>query len=438
MMVLLPALLVVTGRWIFGPARTGHRRWAVGAGSGLAVGAGLGIVGQVGSVLPLVIVGLLVFAVSLITLLQVGIEHWTRLHGRPEFGSAEPTQGGLWARVGSFIAPRPRRVWVVTAAVLAIGALGLMKLDANGLTTEDSFTTELKSVTAMNLLADHKLTNQTNTVQVVGDAGRIDQLRTAVGDVQGIGTLTDTRPLADGRAWFEGPIAPDVASQDAWDIVLDARAAAHKSDSSSLVGGQAAFYLDTKIASQHDRKIIIPLVLAVVLLILMMLLRALAAPLLLLGTVILSFASALGISTLIFDYVLGFHGADSGFPLFAFVFLVALGIDYNIFLMTRVREESLQHGTRKGSLVALASTGGVITSAGMVLAATFLVLGTLPMVFLAELGLAVALGVLLDTMIVRSVLVTAINIDLGDKIWWPSKLGQDKVDPEETAELVNA
>jgi putative drug exporter of the RND superfamily len=148
----------------------------------------------------------------------------------------------------------------------------------------------------------------------------------------------------------------------------------------------------------------------------------LASPLLLLATVVLSFGAALGISSLLFEYVFDFPGADPGFPLFAFVFLVALGIDYNIFLMTRVREEALQHGTRPGALVALTSTGGVITSAGLVLAATFLLLATIPFVFTVELGVTVAIGVLLDTMIVRSVLVTALNLDFGRRIWWPSKL----------------
>jgi RND superfamily putative drug exporter len=146
------------------------------------------------------------------------------------------------------------------------------------------------------------------------------------------------------------------------------------------------------------------------------------APLLLVATVVLSFSAAMGISALLFQYVFGFAGSDPGFPLFAFVFLVALGIDYNIFLMTRVREEAAVHGTRTGSRIALSATGGVITSAGVVLAATFLVLASIPLVFLAELGVAVALGVLLDTLIVRSVLVTALNLDLGGKIWWPSKL----------------
>jgi RND superfamily putative drug exporter len=172
-------------------------------------------------------------------------------------------------------------------------------------------------------------------------------------------------------------------------------------------------------------------VLLVVLVILVLLLRALTAPLILIATVILSFGAALGLSSLIFHYVFDFAGADAGFPLFAFVFLVALGVDYNIFLMTRVREETATYGTRRGSLIALSSTGGVITSAGLVLAATFLVLATLPFVFLVELGTAVALGVRLDTLVVRSVLVTAINLDLGGKIWWPSQLdrGEHVVDP---------
>ena len=135
---------------------------------------------------------------------------------------------------------------------------------------------------------------------------------------------------------------------------------------------------------------------------------------------------ALGISALLFEYVFGFAGSDPGFPLFAFVFLVALGIDYNIFLMTRVREEAQDRGTRAGALVALTTTGGVITSAGLVLAATFLVLGTIPLVFLAELGVAVALGILLDTLVVRSVLVTALNLDLGPVIWWPRMLAKDQ------------
>ena len=205
------------------------------------------------------------------------------------------------------------------------------------------------------------------------------------------------------------------------------------------MGGGSAINTDIENASLHDDRVIIPLVLVVVMLVLMVLLRALLSPLLLVATVVLSFGASLGLSSLIFRHVFGFAGADASLPLFVFVFLVALGIDYNIFLMTRVREETPQHGTRRASLIALGATGGVITSAGLVLAATFSVLATLPLVAFAEIGFAVALGVLLDTLIVRSVLVTAINLDLGSKIWWPNKLDRaGEPSPVEAAEQVEA
>jgi RND superfamily putative drug exporter len=195
----------------------------------------------------------------------------------------------------------------------------------------------------------------------------------------------------------------------------------------ALVGGNTAINLDVKNASAHDRTVIIPVILAVVFLILALLLRALIAPIMLIATVVLSFAAALGVSALVFNHVFGFGGADTSFPLFVFVFLVALGIDYNIFLMTRVREEAGKYGPRHGALTGLAATGGVITSAGAVLAGTFAALATLPVTFLAELGFAVAFGVLLDTIIVRSVLVTALNLDLGRWVWWPSRLAREPV-----------
>ncbi len=187
------------------------------------------------------------------------------------------------------------------------------------------------------------------------------------------------------------------------------------------VGGGTAVNMDVEHYATRDRNLIIPLVLLVVLIILALLLRAVVAPLVLIGTVVLSFTTALGLSALAFRSLFSFAGADVSMPLFAFVFLVALGIDYNIFLMTRVREEAKRSGTRQGARTALAATGGVITSAGLVLAGTFATLGTLPLVILTEIGFCVAVGVLLDTIIVRSVLVTALNLDIGDRIWWPSR-----------------
>ena len=192
----------------------------------------------------------------------------------------------------------------------------------------------------------------------------------------------------------------------------------------ALVGGQTASQVDVDAASLHDRNLIIPVVLVVIFLILIILLRSIAAPLVLIGTVVLSYFATLGVCAIFFNHVFGFAGADTSFPLFAFVFLVALGVAYNIFLMTRVREESVKLGTRPGILRGLTVTGGVITSAGIVLAATFLVLGVLPLVFLREIGFAVAFGVLLDTFIIRTALVPALSYDIGKRIWWPSRLGK--------------
>jgi RND superfamily putative drug exporter len=440
MVTLLPALLVVCGRWVFGPRREGQRTW-VKTGVGQVVGGiaavalGTTLVGQGGGleVLGGLLSGLGGFSAFLgvLVLIQVAIEHWTRVHSRPDFGSAEPNTTGLWARVGNRIAGAPRKVWMVTTVLLAVASLGLFTLDANGLSTEETYTKEFDSIKGQKLLQEHGLADNSNTIQVVTASGEVKAVQDALADIDGLGQATPERPVADGRSYFEMPINADISSTTAADIVEAARDAVHGVDGAdALVGGGAAFYLDTKIASDRDTKVIIPLVLLIVFFILIGLLRALVAPLLLMGTVILSFGAALGLSSLLFEYAFGFAGSDPGFPLFAFVFLVALGIDYNIFLMTRVREEAAIHGTRTGSRIALSATGGVITSAGVVLAATFLVLASIPLVFLAELGVAVALGVLLDTLIVRSVLVTALNLDLGSKIWWPSKLDRGAPDPD--------
>jgi predicted RND superfamily exporter protein len=212
-------------------------------------------------------------------------------------------------------------------------------------------------------------------------------------------------------------------SQAAYTTVDRARAAVHAVPGAhALVGGTTAINLDVARASTHDNKLLIPLILAVVFLILGLLLRALVAPLILIATVVLSFAAALGVSAFFFNYVFHFGGADTAFPLYVFVFLVALGIDYNIFLMTRVREEADRRDARRGAITGLAATGGVITSAGFVLAGTFAVLATLDSTAMTEVGFAVAFGILLDTIVVRSVLVTALNLDVGRWMWWPSKL----------------
>ena len=375
---------------------------------------------------PVLAIGVAVTMLVMITLLPallVICGRWVFWPKRPAFRSAEPTANGFWARVGRAISHRPRRVWLTTTGLLLLACLGLFRLDASGLSTEDTYTKEFDSIKGQKLLTEHGLADNSNTIQVVTNADQAADVAAALEGVDGLGAPGEVQPISDDRVWFEATVNADISSTTAADIVESSREAVHDvTGADALVGGGAAFYLDTKIASERDSKVIMPLVLGVVLLILIGLLRAVVAPLILIATVVLSFGATLGISALLFEYVFGFAGSDPGFPLFAFVFLVALGIDYNIFLMTRVREETVTYGTRKGSLIGLASTGGVITSAGIVLAATFLVLGSLPLVFLAELGVAVALGVMLDTLIVRSVLVTAINLDLGGKIWWPSKL----------------
>ncbi len=387
---------------------------------------------------PVLAVGIAVTFLVMVTLLPallVICGRWVFWPKRPTFGSPEPTSTGFWARVGNRIAPNPRKVWLITAGLLAIACLGLFRLDPSGLSTEDTYTKEFDSIKGQQVLTEHGLADSSNTIQVVANTDALPEVQEALAGIDGLGEARPAQDLGSGRSYFEATINADISSPAAFAIVESSRDAVHQIDGAdALVGGGAAFYLDTKVASNRDSKVIIPIVLIVVFLILMGLLRAVAAPLILIGTVILSFGAALGISALLFEFVFGFAGSDPGFPLFAFVFLVALGIDYNIFLMTRVREETQTFGTRRGSLIALSSTGGVITSAGLVLAATFLVLGSIPVVFLAEIGVAVALGVMLDTLIVRSVLVTAINLDLGGKIWWPSKLdrGDDAVEAPPT------
>jgi RND superfamily putative drug exporter len=394
--------------------------------------AGLGPVNAIGVAITLLVM------VTLLPALLVICGRWIFWPKRPTFGSPEPTATGFWARVGQRIAPRPRLVWVSTAILLGVACLGLLKLDTSGLSTEEQYTKAFDSITGQKLLMEHGLVDASNPIQVVSNADQRQAVAEAMRTVQGLGEVNTAIPPVGGVALTTASVPGDVASKKAYDAVQDVRTAVHQVDrADALVGGTSAIYLDIRHASDRDNKVIIPVVLVVVMLILMLLLRALISPIILILTVILSFATALGLSTILFHTVFtrlfevgsGFEHADASFPLFVFVFLVALGIDYNIFLMTRVREETQTRGTREGSLVALAATGGVITSAGLVLAATFAVLGSLPLVFLAQLGAAVALGVILDTMIIRSVLVTAINLDLGGKIWWPSKL--DRGDPAE-------
>ena len=380
---------------------------------------------------PVLAIGVAVSMVVMLTLLPALMVIFPRgvfWPYRPGYGSAEPTTRGMWARVGWSIAPRPRITWIITAVLLGVLALGLTGLKAHGLTYAQGFRGHPDSVTGQSVLAAHFPAGSGTPVIVVGNASAAAPVRSAFAATPGIASVTPPRIRA-GHAYLQGTLTAPPDSQAAYATIDRVRSAVHAvPGAAALVGGTTAINLDTSRASAHDRALIIPLILVVVLVILGLLLRALVAPLILTATVVLSFAAALGVSAFFFDHVFGFGGADTSFPLLVFVFLVALGIDYNIFLMTRVREEAIRRDARHGAIVGLAATGGVITSAGFVLAGTFAVLAAITSTFLTELGFAVAFGILLDTIVVRSVLVTALNLDIGRWMWWPSRLAA-KPDP---------
>ena len=384
---------------------------------------------------PVLAIGVAVALLSMMTLLPALLLIFGRKifwPVKPTFGSPEPTNRGFWARVGRRIAVRPRVVWVVTALILGVMALGLTGLKASGLTAAESFVGHHPdSVVGQTVLAEHFPAGAGQPVVVVSHTAQAAAVESAFKSVPGITGVTRLPVTSDGYAFLQGTLKAAPDSQAAYTTIDLTRTAVHAvPGADAMVGGNTAVTLDIAHAADHDRNLIIPIILLLVFVILGLLLRAIVAPIMLIATVVLSFAASLGVSSLFFNHVFNYGNADNSFPLFVFVFLVALGIDYNIFLMTRVREEASRHGPRRGALTGLSATGGVITSAGLVLAGTFAALSTLPVTFLAELGFAVAFGVLLDTLVVRSVLVTALNLDLGRWVWWPSKLYREPV-PEE-------
>ncbi|MEU9355491.1 MMPL family transporter [Streptomyces griseoloalbus] len=395
---------------------------------------------------PVAAIGVAVALLAMLTLfpaLLVIVGRWIFWPVIPHHGAPDPTERGAWARTGRRIARRPRMVWSVTAAVLAICSLGLIQLRAEGIGNADAFTGKPDSITGQEVSARYFPAGSGDPLVVVADQAQAEQVGRAVAGTQGVvpeslGLPPGTKPSFEGKVLFEATMTAPADSEAAKQTVERVRDAVHAvPDADARVGGGTAALLDMDEATTHDNVLIIPLVLVVVLLILCVLLRALIAPLLLIATVILSFAAALGLSALAFRYVFDYAGESTDFPLFVFVFLVALGIDYNIFLTTRVREEAARQGTRPGVVTGLAATGAVITSAGLVLAGTFAALGTLPMVAFAEIGFAVALGVLLDTFIVRSVLVTSLFLDVGPKVWWPHRLAREDGAGEVTAPVTS-
>ncbi|MFC0454295.1 MMPL family transporter [Rhodococcus jostii] len=347
----------------------------------------------------------------------------------------------FWAALAKRIGAHPRRFWVASSMVLVLFALLMPQFEASGVAESETFLLDVDSVAGQQVLGDHFDAGSGSPAVIIANEGSrdavVDSARVdGVGDITVLSAPGTQDPLVvDGRVAIEATLTDPADSLAAEDTIVRLRDAVHPIDGAdALVGGTTATDLDTKTTSTRDRTLIIPVVILVVFAILCLLLRSLLAPLLLMGTVVLSFAATLGISSLVFEHVFGFPGADPVVPLFAFVFLVALGIDYNIFLMTRVREEAQRIGTRRGALRGLTVTGGVITSAGVVLAATFSVLAVIPLIFLAQIAFIVAFGVLLDALLVRSLLVPALTVDIGQKIWWPSKLAS----APETDETVRA
>ncbi|GAA3892700.1 efflux RND transporter permease subunit [Leifsonia kafniensis] len=372
--------------------------------------------------------------------------------GTPHPAVSGPNAKGIWPKVARLIDKRARLVWISCTVLLAIACLGVFQLKADGVPQSAFVLGQSEARDGQAVLGEHFPGGSGEPAVIIAPEDSLHEVADIVLGTQGVASLSvisadsvsGTLPVTtagvqafgppgtppgaptvvDGRVMLQATLDDAGDSPAAEQTVRGLRTELTDADSSVLVGGTTAIAIDTNDTAIHDRDLIIPIILVVILLILMLLLRSILAPILLIGTVVLSFGAALGVSAWVFDGVFNFPGADPSVPMFGFVFLVALGIDYNIFLMTRVREESIAHGTREGILRGLVATGGVITSAGIVLAATFAALGVLPILFLAQIAFIVAFGVLLDTFVVRSLLVPALAHDIGPKIWWPSKLAR--------------
>ena len=402
--------------------------------------AGLGPVGAFG-------VGLAMLA--MLTLLPALLA----ITGRRAFWPFVPHYGdsgtdethGVWRRLGERIRPRPRRVWVGTTVALLVLCLGLTQMNSD-LTSGNAFRGDVESVEGQELIAQSfpaGANAPTNVVVPPGGGGaggadaaaRVAAVRRAAAGVDGVAAVQPVAQDPQEGTLLQVTLEADPYSEQAFDLIAPLRDAVKAAGGDDvLVGGPSAEERDLRVSTARDNRLIVPIVLVVVFLILAAVLRAVLLPLILMGTVIVSYGAALGIGAFFFMEVFGFEGIDPSLPLFAFIFLVALGVDYNIFLMARVREEAHAHGTRLGVVRGLAVTGAVITSAGIVLAGTFSTLAVLPLVVLTEIGFTIAIGVLLDTFVVRSILVPALALDLGDRIWWPSALAHRTARPDDEDE----
>lgn len=393
--------------------------------SGLTNNRALGPVGAIG--IACAALSALTFLPAVLTVL-----------GRTALWPAKPHPAeprGIWRRVAGLVDRHPRRLWFATLIPLIVLSLFAPGLNAGGVPLDETFVNDAPSVAAQATLSKHFPGGSGQPAVIVtpaGQAAAVAETAASTGGFSGANVVTTTgRPtdppkVVDGLALVEATLR-DAPDSDAAQASVERLRTALAAQPGVLVGGFTAQRLDTSDTASRDTRLIVPVVLAIILLILIALLRSLVTPVLLVATVALNYLATLGVSTLVFTHVLGLTASDASVPLYGFVFLVALGVDYNIFLMSRAREETLLHGPREGIQRGLTTTGGVITSAGIVLAATFAALAVIPLSFLLQLAFIVAFGVLLDTLVVRSLLVPALIQDLGHRAWWPSRLSRPEV-----------
>lgn len=454
MLTFLPAVLVIVGRrrfWPFvpygpegadapdhTPMRVPGLSWVTGrVGPGVTAFLLIGLFAMV----PALVIPGIVAVVALALFFRFAGPILDRKVFRPiehRFSSdqegADETHGA-WRRVAEKVAARPVPVAIASTAVLLIFTLGLLNFD-DGLTQGNSFRGEVESIAGQEVVAQAFPSGQSAPTDiVVPDGTDLPAVVEAASGVEGVAAVVP-EPVNEGGGYIQlaAFLQLNPYSTEAFDVIPQLRDAVQNVAPAGLVGGSTAVEADLRAASAEDNLLLMPLALVIVFLILLVLLRSIVAPVLLIATVVLSFFAALGVGAVVFDVVFGFPGSDPGLPLFCFIFLVALGVDYNIFLMTRAREETFTYGTRRGMVRAVAVTGGVITAAGIVLAGTFSVLAVLPLVFLTQIGFVVAFGVLLDTFLVRSVMVPSIVEIIGPKVWWPSALGREEGHAEETVD----
>jgi putative drug exporter of the RND superfamily len=337
----------------------------------------------------------------------------------PAVGATPLTDSGIWHRVAAAVARRPAQVAVVSIGVLALLSTGLLATPV-GLSQTEQFRVQAESVSGYDTLAAHFPSGLTDPARVIASTDKAADVQRAIADTPGVVSVAPSGAAPNGLSQWSVVLAAAPASDEAFEAVDALRDSVHQADPSGLVGGSDATARDAAAAAGHDRAVVVPAILAVVLLVLYVLLRSALAPLVLVGITVLSALAALGLGGWASVHLFGFPGLDNTAPLFAFLFLVALGVDYTIFLVTRAREETPEHGTRDGIVRAVSATGAVISSAGIVLAAVFCVLGVLPLIVLTQVGIIVGLGILLDTFVVRTVIIPALFTLIGPKIWWPA------------------